>query len=66
MVAPSFSTTKGVASTLVHIMVDRGLLDYDARIATYWPEFGQLGKEDITLRQVMTHQWIECSTGIIW
>jgi len=54
--APSFSTTKGVASTLVHIMVDRGLLDYDARIATYWPEFGQLGKEDITLRQVMTHQ----------
>ena len=54
--APSFSTTKGVASTLVHIMVDRGLLDYDERIATYWPEFGQQGKQDITLRQVMTHQ----------
>jgi CubicO group peptidase (beta-lactamase class C family) len=54
--APSFSTTKGVASTLVHIMVDRGLLDYDARIATYWPEFAQAGKQDITLRQVMTHQ----------
>ena len=54
--APSFSTTKGVASTLIHIMVDRGLLDYDARIATYWPEFAQSGKQDITLRQVMTHQ----------
>ena len=54
--APSFSTTKGVASTLVHIMVDRGLLDYDARIASYWPEFAQAGKQDITLRQVMTHQ----------
>jgi len=54
--APSFSTTKGVASTLVHIMVDRGLLDYDERVATYWPEFAQSGKQDITLRQVMTHQ----------
>jgi len=54
--APSFSTTKGVASTLVHIMVDRGLLDYDERIATYWPEFAQAGKAEITLRQVMTHQ----------
>jgi CubicO group peptidase (beta-lactamase class C family) len=54
--APSFSTTKGVASTLVHIMVDRGLLDYDERVAHYWPEFAQAGKQDITLRQVMTHQ----------
>lgn len=54
--APSFSTTKGVASTLVHIMVDRGLLDYDERVATYWPEFAQAGKEEITLRQVLTHQ----------
>jgi CubicO group peptidase (beta-lactamase class C family) len=54
--APSFSTTKGVASTLVHICVDRGLLDYDDRVADYWPEFGQAGKEDITIRQVMSHQ----------
>jgi CubicO group peptidase (beta-lactamase class C family) len=54
--APSFSTTKGVASTLVHIMVDRGLLDYDERIATYWPEFAKQGKQDITLRQVLTHR----------
>ncbi len=54
--AASFSTTKGIASTLVHIMVDRGLLDYDARVAEYWPEFGQAGKEEITLRQVLSHQ----------
>ena len=54
--APSFSTTKGVASTLLHIHADRGLIDYDARVADYWPEFGQLGKEDITVRQVMAHQ----------
>lgn len=54
--SPSFSTTKGVASTLVHIMVDRGLLDYEARVAEYWPEFAQNGKEEITLRQVLSHQ----------
>jgi CubicO group peptidase (beta-lactamase class C family) len=54
--SPSFSTTKGVASTLVHIMVDRGLLDYEDRVAEYWPEFAQAGKQDITLRQVLAHQ----------
>jgi CubicO group peptidase (beta-lactamase class C family) len=54
--APSFSTTKGVASTLLHIFADRGLIDYDARVADYWPEFAQHGKEDITVRQVLSHQ----------
>jgi CubicO group peptidase (beta-lactamase class C family) len=54
--APSFSTTKGVASTLIHILADRGLLDYDARVADYWPEFAQAGKAEITLRQVLCHQ----------
>jgi CubicO group peptidase (beta-lactamase class C family) len=54
--APSFSTTKGVASTLLHIMADRGLLDYGDRVADYWPEFAQAGKERITIRQVLAHQ----------
>ena len=54
--APSFSTTKGVASTLLHMMVDRGLLDYDDRVAEHWPEFAQAGKENITVRQVLAHQ----------
>ncbi len=54
--APSFSTTKGVASTLMHILVDRGLIDYDDPVAKHWPEFGQAGKENITLRHVMAHQ----------
>jgi CubicO group peptidase (beta-lactamase class C family) len=54
--APSFSTTKGVASTLLHRLVDRGLLDYDDRVAKHWPEFAQAGKEAITLRHVMAHQ----------
>lgn len=54
--APSFSTTKGVAATLLHIYADRGLIDYDAPVAQYWPEFGQAGKAQITVRQVLTHQ----------
>jgi CubicO group peptidase (beta-lactamase class C family) len=54
--APSFSTTKGVAATLLHIYADRGLIDYDARVSKYWPEFGQAGKKAITVRQVLSHQ----------
>jgi CubicO group peptidase (beta-lactamase class C family) len=54
--AMSFSTTKGVLSTLVHILADRGLLDYDEPVARYWPEFAQAGKERITVRDLMTHR----------
>ncbi len=54
--APSFSTSKGVASTLLHIMVDRGLLDYDDRVADHWPEFAQAGKENVRVRHVLAHQ----------
>lgn len=54
--APSFSTTKGVVSTLVHVFADRGLIDYEAPVATYWPEFAQAGKNSITVRQVLSHQ----------
>jgi CubicO group peptidase (beta-lactamase class C family) len=54
--SPSFSTTKGVASTVVHVMVDRGRLDYEAPVADYWPEFAQNGKAGITVRHVLAHQ----------
>ena len=54
--SPSFSTTKGVASTVLHVLADRGLVDYDRRVADYWPEFGQSGKERITVRHVLAHQ----------
>jgi CubicO group peptidase (beta-lactamase class C family) len=55
-VALSFSTTKGVMATLVHTLVDRGLLDYEDPVAKYWPEFAQGGKEAITIRQILNHQ----------
>ncbi len=54
--APSFSTTKGVAATVLHMLVDRGLLDYDDRVAEHWPEFARAGKRDITVRQILSHQ----------
>ena len=54
--AVSFSTTKGVTSTLLHILINRGLADYDDPIAKYWPEFAQNGKENITIRSAMSHQ----------
>jgi CubicO group peptidase (beta-lactamase class C family) len=54
--AMSFSTTKGVAATVLHVLVDRGLLDYDDPVAKHWPEFAQGGKERITVRQVLCHQ----------
>ncbi len=54
--ALSFSTTKGVASTLLHVLVDRGLIEYDAPVWHYWPEFLQGGKENITIRHLLTHQ----------
>ena len=52
----SFSTTKGVVATIVQRLVDRGLLDYDTPVATYWPEFAQAGKATITLRHLLSHQ----------
>ena len=52
----SFSTTKGVASTLLHIYASRGLIDYDAPVCTYWPEFAAEGKDSITVRQLMCHE----------
>lgn len=51
-----FSATKGMASTVIHRLADRGLIDYDAPVAHYWPEFAAQGKAEMTVRQVMRHQ----------
>ncbi len=51
-----FSATKGVTTTVIHRLADRGLLSYDERVAEYWPEFGANGKADITIREVLRHQ----------
>jgi CubicO group peptidase (beta-lactamase class C family) len=51
-----FSCTKGVVAVLALALVDRGLLDLDAPVADYWPEFAQAGKGDIPVRWLLTHQ----------
>jgi CubicO group peptidase (beta-lactamase class C family) len=50
------SATKGLAAMTLAIAHSRGWLDYEARVATYWPEFAQQGKETITVRQLLAHQ----------
>lgn len=53
---PVFSTSKGVSSMAVAVLHARGLLDYDERVAAYWPEFAAAGKADVTVRQLLSHQ----------
>jgi CubicO group peptidase (beta-lactamase class C family) len=50
------SATKGLAAMTLAIAHSRGWLDYEERVATYWPEFAQHGKEKITVRQLLAHQ----------
>ncbi len=52
----AFSATKGIAATVIHRLADRGLIDYAAPVAEYWPEFGAAGKSRITVAQLMTHR----------
>lgn len=54
--AIAMSVTKCVAATVIHRLSDRGLIDYDAPVAEYWPEFGAQGKSDITVREVLSHR----------
>ena len=55
-VALSFSTGKGVASTVLHRLAERGLVKYDSPVAEYWPEFAAAGKDTITVRELMSHR----------
>ncbi|HET7698986.1 MAG TPA: serine hydrolase domain-containing protein [Vicinamibacterales bacterium] len=50
------SATKGLAAMTLAIAHSRGWLDYEERVAAYWPEFAQNGKERITVRQLLAHQ----------
>lgn len=52
---PVYSSTKPVAALVIAMLVERGLLDYDAPVADYWPEFGAHGKRH-TLAEALSHQ----------
>jgi CubicO group peptidase (beta-lactamase class C family) len=51
-----YSATKGLAAMTLAIAHSRGWLDYDAPVASYWPEFAQAGKARVTVRQLLAHQ----------
>ena len=51
-----FSSSKGVTAVGANLAIERGLLDPDAPVATYWPEFAANGKDAITVRQTLSHQ----------
>ncbi len=51
-----FSSTKGALALSLMLLADRGLLDYDAPVARYWPEFAQADKADITARTLLNHR----------
>ncbi|MAK63437.1 MAG: esterase [Maricaulis sp.] len=53
---PVYSTGKAIAALVMATLVDRGLLDYEARVADYWPEFAAGGKSSVTVAQALSHQ----------
>jgi len=56
-----YSVSKGVTTICLLMAAERGLLDLDAAVSTYWPEFGAAGKASITVRQVLAHR-----AGLAW
>lgn len=55
-IANVYSTTKGLAALCVLKLRERGLLDLDAPMAKYWPEFAAEGKGDLSVRACMAHR----------
>ncbi|WP_323146580.1 serine hydrolase domain-containing protein [Pseudomonas marginalis] len=51
-----YSVTKAVAATALHILADRGQIDYDSPVSRYWPEYAANGKALTTVRDVLTHR----------
>jgi CubicO group peptidase (beta-lactamase class C family) len=51
-----FSSTKGATAACANLLAQRGQLDLQAPVSSYWPEFAQGGKEDIPVLYLLTHQ----------
>ena len=50
------SVTKGAVALCAHLLIDEGKLALEAKVTDYWPEFGQAGKEDVTVAMMLNHQ----------
>jgi len=55
-----YSIAKSICATSVHILADRGLVDLEAPVAAYWPEFAQNGKEGVLVRHIISHNCGVC------
>ncbi|CAF4281064.1 unnamed protein product, partial [Adineta steineri] len=53
---PVYSTGKGVMATALALCVQRGILNYEEKVSTYWPEFKQNGKENIKIKDLLSHR----------
>ena len=51
----NFSICKAAASTVIHILAERGIFGYDTPLVEMWPEFGAHGKDNVTVRHVLSH-----------
>jgi CubicO group peptidase (beta-lactamase class C family) len=56
-----YSTTKGVTAMCAHRLAQEGRLELEAPVATYWPEFAQAGKEEVTVADLLSHR-----AGLAW
>jgi CubicO group peptidase (beta-lactamase class C family) len=54
-IVPVWSISKVMTNLAALVAVDRGLVDLDAPVATYWPEFGAAGKQDVTVGHLLGH-----------
>jgi len=50
-----FSTTKTMSCLSLLVLVSRGLVDVDAPVARYWPEFAEAGKSGVLVRHLLAH-----------
>lgn len=51
-----YSVSKGVAATVIALLLGEGALELDRAVAHYWPEFAAAGKGEVTVRQLLSHQ----------
>ena len=51
-----FSAVKGITATALHMLADKGIIEYNDLITDYWPEYGKHGKEKTTIIQAMSHR----------
>ena len=55
-IVPVYSVSKGISALIVAMLVDQNKLNYETRLAHYWPEFGAHGKDQLTVADALSHQ----------